>query len=67
MRHSHPGSSRDPVTAPRRQLVRDGGLPFTDVLTGDVIAEALAAVGCWLDRVYSPLVTRTGRRRPLLR
>jgi hypothetical protein len=32
-------------------------LPFTDVLTEEVIAPALAAVGRWLNRVFSPVVT----------
>jgi hypothetical protein len=41
----------------RRQFLQDGGLPFTDVLTEGVIAEALATVGVWLDRIFSPLVT----------
>jgi cell division inhibitor SulA len=57
MRHSSPGSVREPATALRRQFLQDGGLPFTDVLTDDVITDALAAVGGWLDRVFSPLVT----------
>src|SRR5438094_7879612 len=41
----------------RRQFLQDGDLPFTDVLTEDVITQALAAVGGWLDRIFSPLVT----------
>jgi hypothetical protein len=41
----------------RRQFLQDGGLPFTDVLTADVLSQALAAVGGWLDRIFSPLVT----------
>jgi Transposase DDE domain len=57
MRHSSPGSVREQATALRRQFLQDGGLPFTDVLTDDVITDALAAVGGWLDRVFSPLVT----------
>jgi hypothetical protein len=57
MRHSHPGSFRRQATALRRQFLQDGGLPFTDVLTEDLLAEALAAVGGWLDRIFSPLVT----------
>src|SRR5437764_1296948 len=57
MRHSYPGSFREQATALRRQFLQDGGLPFTDLLTDDVIANALAAVGGWLDRVFSPLVT----------
>jgi hypothetical protein len=57
MRHPHPGSFRGQATVLRRQFLQDGGLPFTDVLTDEVIGHALAAVGGWLARVFSPLVT----------
>jgi Transposase DDE domain len=57
MRHPHPGSFRQQATVLRRQFLQDGDLPFTDVLTEDLLAGALAAVGGWLDRVFSPLVT----------
>jgi hypothetical protein len=57
MRHSNRGAFRDQVNFLRRQFLQGGGLPFTDVLTEDVIAQALAAVTGWLDRVFSPLVT----------
>src|SRR5215218_1259407 len=57
MPRSHAGSFRKPARSLRRQFLQDGELPFTDVLTEDVIAHALAATGGWLDRVFSPLVT----------
>src|SRR3954469_15433810 len=57
MRHPHPGSFREQATLLRRQFLQGGGLPFTDVLTDDVLTQALAAVGGWLDRVFSPVVT----------
>ena len=57
MRHSLPGSSRRQAAFLRRQFLQDGSLPFTAVLTEAVIAQALAAVGGWLDRIFSPLVT----------
>src|SRR4051794_24951301 len=57
MRHHHPDSFREQATLLRRQFLQDGGLPFTDVLTDEVLTQALAAVGGWLDRVFSPLVT----------
>jgi len=57
MRHSHPGSFRHQARFLRRQFLQDGDLPFTDVLTEEVIAQALAAVTGWLDRIFSPLVT----------
>jgi hypothetical protein len=57
MRPTHPRSFRAHASLLRRQFLQGGGLPFTDVLTEDVLAHALAAVGGWLDRVFSPLVT----------
>jgi hypothetical protein len=57
MPHSNPGSFRAQVSFLRRQFLQDGELPFTNVLTEDVIAQALAALGGWLDRIFSPLVT----------
>ena len=42
----------------RHQFLQDGGLPFSDVLSEDVVARSLTATKtCWLDRIYSPLVT----------
>jgi hypothetical protein len=57
MRSRHPASFRDQVNTLRRQFLQDGDLPFTDVLTEEVIAQALAALTGWLDRIFSPLVT----------
>src|SRR5215218_4532953 len=57
MPRSHAGSFRKPARSLRRQFLQDGELPFTDVLTEDVIAHALTAVGVWLDRIFTPLVT----------
>src|SRR5215208_4133539 len=57
MRHPHRASYREQVNLLRRQFLQDGDLPFTDVLTEDVIEQALASVTGWLDRVFSPLVT----------
>jgi hypothetical protein len=56
MQRSHQ-SFRAQANILRRQFLQDGGLPFTDVLTDEVISDALATVGGWLDRVFSPLVT----------
>ena len=42
----------------RHQFLQDGGLPFSDILSQDVIAQSLTAIKtCWLDRIYSPLMT----------
>jgi hypothetical protein len=57
MRHSHPRSFHAQASVLRRQFLQDGGLPFTNILTDGVIAGALATVGGWLDRLFSPLVT----------
>src|SRR3982751_2001736 len=57
MRRASHGRLRRQFDFLRRQFLQEGGLPFADVLTEDVIADALAAVGGWLDRVFSPLVT----------
>src|SRR5438093_340445 len=57
VRYSNSRSVREQVGFLRRQFLQEGDLPFTDVLTEDVLTQALAAVGGWLDRVFSPLVT----------
>jgi hypothetical protein len=57
MPHSNPGSFRAQVSFLRRPFLQDGELPFTKVLTEGVIAQALTALGDWLDRIFSPLVT----------
>src|SRR3954470_4607828 len=56
MRRASHGRLRRQFDFLRRQFLQEGGLPFADVFTEDVIAEALAAVGGWLDRIFSPLV-----------
>jgi hypothetical protein len=60
MCHSHRGAVRAQVNFLRRQFLQDGDLPFTNVLTEEVIAQALTAITGWLDRVFSPLVTLWG-------
>jgi hypothetical protein len=57
MQHAHPVSFRRHARFLRRQFLQDGDLPFTTALTEDIIADALATVGGWLDRIFSPLVT----------
>jgi len=57
MRSGHPASFREQVSTLRRQFLQDGDLPFTNVLTEEVIAQALTAISGWLDRIFSPLVT----------
>src|SRR6516162_1758010 len=57
MRHSNRGALRDQVRFLRRQFLQDGELPFTNVLTEEVIEQALTALRGWLDRIFTPLVT----------
>ena len=57
MRQCHSGSFHEQATFLRRQFLQDGDLPFTGVLTEGLIAQALAAITGWLDRIFSPLVT----------
>src|SRR6476660_4599719 len=57
MWYSKPDSFRAQASFLRRQFLQDGELPFTNVLTEEVIAQALTALGGWLDRIFSPLVT----------
>src|SRR6516165_8931148 len=57
MRSRHPALFRQQVSTLRRQFLQEGDLPFTNVLTEEVIAQALATISGWLDRIFSPLVT----------
>src|SRR3954447_26110969 len=57
MRQLHRGSFREQAGFLRRQFLQDGDLPFTNVLTEEVISQALSSVSGWLDRIFSPLVT----------
>ncbi len=58
MRYSNRGSFRKQASFLRRQFLQDGDLPFTNVLSEDVVEQALTASNTsWLDRIFSPLVT----------
>jgi hypothetical protein len=57
MPYSNRQSFRQQASVLRRQLLQDGDLPFTDVLTEDALAQALTAIHGWLDRIFTPLVT----------
>jgi DDE family transposase len=42
----------------RRQFAQDDALPFSDVLSEDLVAQALTTASVsWIDRIFSPLVT----------
>ena len=58
MRHFTQGPIHRQVRFLRQQFLQDGDLPFTDVLSTEVVTQALAAIGaCWNDRIFTPLVT----------
>jgi hypothetical protein len=57
MRHPNRTAFRRQVNFLRRQFLQDGDLPFTNVLTEEVIAQALTAFIGGLDRIFPPLVT----------
>ena len=58
MRHSNQGRFQQQVQLLRRQFLQDGDLPFTNVLSEDLVTRALTAIKVfWKDRIYSPLVT----------
>jgi hypothetical protein len=58
MRSYNHGRFHGQVSFLRRQFLQDGDLPFTNVLSEGIVAESLKAMNvCWLDRIYSPLVT----------
>jgi hypothetical protein len=58
MRSYRHGRLQQQASFLRRQFLQDGDLPFTDVLSEGIVAQALTATGVvWLDRLYSPLVT----------
>ena len=58
MRFSNPGRLRQQVQFLRRQFLQDCDLPFTDVLSTEMVSQALTtAEVAWKDRIYTPLVT----------
>lgn len=58
MRNCNREAFREQVSFLRRQFVQDGDLPFTNVLSEEVVEQALTASSTsWLDRIFSPLVT----------
>ena len=58
MRHSNEGRFQQQFRFLRHQFLQDGDLPFSNVLSDGIVAQALTAFNvCWLDRIYSPLVT----------
>jgi hypothetical protein len=58
MRHFNLGRFRREVSSLQHQFLQDGNLPFSNVLSSELIKQALTAlqVGC-VDCIYTPLVT----------
>ena len=58
MHISNQGRFHQQVRFLRRQFLQDGDLPFTDVLSADVVLQALTTADVvWKERIYTPLVT----------
>ena len=58
MRVSNPARFHQQVRFLRHQFLQDGDMPFTDVLSTDVVLQALTTAGvAWKERIYTPLVT----------
>ena len=58
MRDCNHGRLKQQIRFLRRQFLQDGGLPVTDVLSGESVEQALTAVGVvWNDTISTPLVT----------
>ncbi len=58
MRYSNQGRFQQQVRFLRRQFLQDGDLPLSNVLSEQIIAQALTAIKVfWKDRIYSPLIT----------
>jgi hypothetical protein len=58
MHNSNHGRFRQQVQFLRHQFLQSGDLPFTDILTKKLVAQALTALNKdWLDRIFSPVVT----------
>ena len=57
MSYSPQGSVREQMRFLRRQFLQDGGLPFTDILSEEIVSQALKAIDGFLDRIYLPLVS----------
>ena len=58
MGYSKQGRLRQQIGFLRRQFVQEGDLPFTNVLSQQIVLEALTAAKItWNDSIYQPLVT----------
>jgi len=58
MQRSSQGRFRQQLQFLRRQFAQDGNLPFSDILSEDLVTRTLTALEVfWIDRIYTPLIT----------
>jgi len=58
MRHCSQGRFRQQLRFLQQQYLQDGNLPFSDILSSEMIEQALTSLKIgWVDRVFTPLVT----------
>ncbi|QDU29513.1 hypothetical protein ETAA8_46250 [Anatilimnocola aggregata] len=58
MRYFHQGRFRQQVKHLQHQFLQDGNLPFSDILSTELIKQALTTLKIgWIDCVFTPLVT----------
>lgn len=58
MRDCNQGRFRQQIRFLRRQFLQDGELPFSNVLSAEIVEQALTTLDVvWNDRIYTPLVT----------
>lgn len=68
MRDCNQGRFQQQIRFLRRQLLQDGDLPFSKVLSEEMVEQALTAVGVvWNEGSYTPLVTLPGLGFPIAR
>ncbi len=58
MRDCNQGRFQQQFRFLRRQFLQDGDLPFCNILSEEVVSQAVTAIEtCWLNRIYPPLIT----------
>ena len=58
MRNCNQGRFQQQIRFLRRQFLQDGDLPFSNLLSEEIVQKALTAVSfVWNDRIYTPIVT----------
>lgn len=58
MRYSSHGRFQQQFRFLSRQFLQDGDSPLSNVLSEEMVSDVLEAIEfCWVDRIYTPLVT----------